>query len=180
MRKLSLFAIAFLFACSTTTTTTPAPPQAKPLFGEHGFDLTGMDRGVKACDDFYRFAVGKWRETHPLPAQYSRFGRFEEVEERNRDTLRAILEQDAAATDAPAGSAAQKVGDFYAACMNEPAIEAAGISPLAPVLDQINAVSDRASLLSTLGALHRGGYGPLFRVSGQNDYQNSKMIITTI
>ena len=46
-----------------------------------------MDPTVNACDDFYRFAVGKWRETHPLPAQYSRFGRFEELAERNRETF---------------------------------------------------------------------------------------------
>src|SRR5438128_6865146 len=118
MKKLSLLAIVLTIACSTSTTTLPpaspenaaAPAAKKPLFGEHGFDLTGMDRSVKACDDFYRFAVGKWRDTHPLPAQYSRFGRFEELAERNRETLRAILEEDAALTGAAPGSTEQKVG----------------------------------------------------------------------
>src|SRR2546430_17190681 len=139
-----------------------------------------MDPTVNACDDFYRFAVGKWRDTHPLPAQYSRFGRFEELAERNRETLKAILQEDAAMTGVAAGSTEQKVGDFYAACMNEPAIEAEGISPITPILDQINAVNDRASLLATLTRLHHEGYAPLFRVSGQNDYKNSKMIIASL
>src|SRR5881396_3731997 len=151
-RTLSLLTILLTLACSTTTrqpdnTTTVAK---QPLFGPHGFDLTGMDPTVNACDDFYRFAVGKWRDTHPLPAQYSRFGRFEELAERNRETLKAILEQDAGMTDVQAGSSEQKVGDFYAACMNEPAIEAEGVSPIAPILDAINAVSDRRGLVDVL------------------------------
>jgi hypothetical protein len=74
----------------------PATAAKPPLFGPHGFDLAGMDTTVNACDNFYQFAVGKWRDTHPLPAQYSRFGRFEEVADRNRDVLHAILEEDAA------------------------------------------------------------------------------------
>src|SRR6266699_1031960 len=94
-----LLAILFAVACSTTTSNRPPATTASkpPLFGPHGFDLIGMDQTVNACDDFYRFAVGKWRETHPLPAQYSRFGRFEEVAERNRGLLRAILDEDAKA-----------------------------------------------------------------------------------
>jgi putative endopeptidase len=92
MRRILPLAIVLIaIACTTSTTTTPTsdlpPPTTAsnpPLFGPHGFDLTGMDTSVNACDDFYRFATGKWRETHPLPAQYSRFGRFEEVSERNR------------------------------------------------------------------------------------------------
>ena len=132
MRRILPLAIVLVaFACTTSTTTPPSttdnqqPTTAtkSPLFGEHGFDTTGMDRSVNACDDFYRFAVGKWRDTHPLPAQYSRYGRFEELSERNRDVLHTILEEDAAAAaTAPKGSAQQKIGDFYAACMNETAI----------------------------------------------------------
>ena len=111
----SLLLVVVLAACSTTT---------KPSAATHGFDLTGMNAAVNACDDFYTHAVGKWRETHPLDPQYARFGRFEEVAERNRLKLREILDADAANTSAPKGSTEQKVGDFYAACMNEAAIEA--------------------------------------------------------
>ena len=186
-RTLPLAIVLIAASCSTSTTTTPtANPTSptvisQPLFGPHGFDLTGMDPTVNACDDFYRFAVGKWRETHPLPAQYSRFGRFEELAERNRETLHTILEEDArAAATAPRGSAEQKVGDFYAACMNETAIEAAGMTPIQDELSRINAISDRASLLAELTRLHGEGYGPLFRVSGQNDMKNSKMIIASV
>src|SRR5947209_12389768 len=104
MRRLALFAIAMI-ALSCATTTTPVAPKA--YFAPHGFDLSAMDTTANACDDFYRFAVGKWRETHPLPAAYSRYGRFEELADRNRDVLHKILEEDAAS---PKGAAEQKLG----------------------------------------------------------------------
>src|SRR5438874_5252407 len=178
-----LLAILFAVACSTTTgNRQPATSTSKPpLFGPHGFDLTGMDQTVKACDDFYRFAVGTWRDTHPLPAQYSRFGRFEEVADRNREVLHSILEEDAAsAATAPRGSAQQKIGDFYAACMNETAIDAAGVTPIQPELDRINAISDRNTFVAEVTRLHDMGFAPLFRVGGQNDFKNSKMIIASV
>jgi len=173
---------AFAISCgsSHTASTAAATAPAPAFFAPHGFDLSAMDTSVKACDDFYRFAVGKWRDTHPLPAQYSRYGRFEELAERNREVLHKILEEDAAMTNAAPGSAEQKVGDFYAACMNEPAIEAAGVTPIQPELDRINGISDRASLLTELGHLHTAGFGPLFRVGGTNDQKNSKMIIASL
>jgi len=173
---------AFAISCgsSHTASTAAATAPAPAFFAPHGFDLSAMDTSVKACDDFYRFAVGKWRDTHPLPAQYSRYGRFEELAERNREVLHKILEEDAAMTNVAPGSAEQKVGDFYAACMNEPAIEAAGVTPIQPELDRINGISDRASLLTELGHLHTAGFGPLFRVGGTNDQKNSKMIIASL
>jgi putative endopeptidase len=187
MRRILPIAIALIaFACSTTTTTRPpdqptTTPARMPLFGPHGFDLAGMDQTANACDDFYQFAVGKWRETHPLPAQYSRFGRFEEVADRNRDVLHSILEDDAAAAaTAPRGSAQQKIGDFYAACMNETAIDAAGMTPIQPELDRINAINDLNTLVAEVTRLHDMGFAPVFRVGGQNDFKNSKMIIASV
>jgi len=161
--------------------TTTQPMTAKPLFGEHGFDTSTIDRNVAACDNFYEFAVGKWRTQHPLPSTYSRFGRFEEVGERNRDLLRAILEEDAkSAASAPHGSAAQKLGDFYNSCMNETAIESAGVSPIAPELERIDAVHDRASLQDEIIRLQQRGVGSAFRFGAQNDFENSKMMIATL
>jgi len=183
-RSFALIAVTvFLAACSSTSFTTPAasavasPPAAAPLLGPHGFELASIDRTVAPCDDFYRFAAGKWRESHPLSPQFARFGRFEEVAERNRQTLKAILEEDAAKTNAAPGSTEQKVGDFYRACMNKMAVDAAGLSTIQPELDRITAVGDAASLREELVRLQSAGYAPLFRLSGQQDYKNSKMTI---
>ena len=191
MRRTLFLAVVLIgTACTTSTTTntpssataaqTAAPAAQAAAIGPHGFDLTGMDTTVKACDDFYKFAVGKWRETNPLPAEYSRYGRFEQLAERNRDVLRKILEEDAAMANAAPGSPQQKLGDFYTACTNEAAIDQAGLAPIQQELDRINAINDRTSLMAELGRLHSMGYGALFRVGGENDYHNSKMIIATV
>ncbi|HEX7420679.1 MAG TPA: M13 family metallopeptidase, partial [Thermoanaerobaculia bacterium] len=164
---------------ATTTPSSAARSSNKPMFGEHGFDVSGMDRTVNACNNFYQFAVGNWRIQNPLPAAYSRFGRFEQVADRNRETLHAILEE-AAAKKNPPGSAAQKIGDFYAACMNEPAIEAAGFTPVADELARIDAINDRTALQNELFSLQNNGVSPVFRLSGQNDQKNSRMIIAVV
>jgi putative endopeptidase len=193
MRRALMTAIAAVLfvACSGSSShpapapqpmaTTTQPMTTKPLFGEHGFDTSTIDRNVAACDNFYEFAVGKWRTAHPLPAAYSRYGRFEEVAERNRDKLHEILEYDAKnAATAPRDSAEQKLGDFYNSCMNESAIETAGVSPIAPELASIDAIHDRASLEDEMIRLQQRGVGAAFRFGAQNDYENARMMIATL
>src|SRR5256885_2476733 len=193
IRKLAVALTAIAeFACNPTAPTTtakatpaaPAPaaiaaPAQSAFFAPHGFALDAMDTTVKPCDDFYRFAVGHWRETHPLGPQYSRFGRFEEVSERTREVLRKILDEDAA-SKAAAGTGEQKVGDFYAACTDEQAIEVQGLAPISAEVDRINALPSRLAVVSELVKLQEMGVAPLFRVGGQNDFKNSKMIIATL
>src|SRR5438552_3384068 len=194
MRRVVVLAVvaAALFAVSCATTpSSPANSNTaiqqpsnsnftQPVLGPHGFDLAAMDAGANACDDFYRFAVGKWREMHPLPSTYARYGRFEELAERNRELLHKILEEDAGNTNVPDGSAARKLGDYYSACMNESGIESAGLSPIQPELDRINAVSDARSLQDEFVRLQQRGIAPGFRFASQNDFMNSKMMIAAL
>ena len=93
MKKSPLLVVAFALACATSKPPAPPPPPPpKPMLGSHGFELSSIDRSVGACDDFYQYAVGGWRNANPLPAIYPRYGRFEEVADRNRERLRDILE----------------------------------------------------------------------------------------
>ena len=182
MKRAVLFSLAFLAACATApkAPTTPEPPKPKPILGQHGFDLTNVDRTVSPCDDFYQYSTGGWQKANPLPATYSRFGRFEEVADRNRERLREILETSAKATDAQPGSATQKIGDFWSTCMDETALEAQGAAPIQPLLDRINAIDSRAGVVAEIRRQQQMGLAPLYRFSAQNDFKNSRMVIAGV
>ncbi|HEX8254444.1 MAG TPA: M13 family metallopeptidase [Thermoanaerobaculia bacterium] len=170
-----------LAACTSSRPAAPVvAPRPQPLLGPHGLELSGIDRTVAPCDDFYQYANGGWRSAHPLPAVYSRFGRFEEVAERNRETLRAILEATAADANAAPGSNAQKLGAFWGACMNEAAIEAAGATPIRRDLKRIDGINTRAAVVAEIHRLHQQGITPLFRFSAQNDIKSSTQVIAAI
>lgn len=180
-RSLLLLAVAFSFACaSSKPPAAPPPPRPKPLLGEYGFALSQVDRSVSPCDNFYEYAVGGWRKANPLPAIYPRYGRFEEVAERNRQTLRQILESAAADTKAEPGSATQKIGAFWTACMNESVIEAQGAGPIREDLDRIDAINSRAALVAELHRQQAKGVAPVFRFTAQNDIKSSKNIIAAV
>lgn len=180
-RALLVLASFALAACSTTPKPAPVPvPQPRAMLGAHGFELTQVDRSVGACVDFYQYATGGWRRANPLPAIYSRYGRFEEVADRNRQTLRTVLEDAAKQTSAEKGSGAQKLGDFWAACMDEASIEAQGVNPIRPDLDRIAAIQSRDAVVAELHRQQQGGNGTLFRFSAQNDYKNSSMVIAAV
>jgi putative endopeptidase len=183
MKHLARLPLALLALAACTTARPPvaiAPPPPKPLLGAHGFEVTSVDRTVSPCNDFYQYATGGWRKEHPLPAMYSRFGRFEEVAERNRETLRNILESAAKDTSAEEGSNTRKLGDFWGSCMNEQGIEAQGIEPIRDDLARIDAIHSRAQVVQEMHRQMQRGVNPVFRFSAQNDYKQSTQIIATV
>jgi endothelin-converting enzyme/putative endopeptidase len=105
-----------------------------------GIELKDLDRAADPCTDFYAFANGAWRAANPIPAGTQRWSRRAAGSEANRQQLKTLLEELAAKVDRPRGSVEQQLGDHFAACMDEVAIDAAGVTPLAPWLADIAAV----------------------------------------
>ena len=141
-----------------------------------GFSLANLDRSCKPCDNFYEFAMGSWMKSNPIPPEYSTWGTFTQLSDNNLTALRGILET-ASKSAAPAGSDQQKIGDFYASCMDIAAIDAAGLKPIAADLSAIDAVSNRKALDAAIVLLQRQGADVLFRFFSGQDYKDSSKVI---
>jgi putative endopeptidase len=137
-----------------------------------GFDTANLDKTCKPCDDFYQFAMGGWMKENPIPPEYSVWGSFSQLADKNQKNLRGILEAAASAKSAP-GSNEQKIGDFYISCMDSAAIDAAGAKPIEPELTQIAAVQTLVDLQAETARLHGMGVGVLFRFNSTQDAKDS-------
>jgi putative endopeptidase len=167
----SLFALAALLLVAAHI-----PAKAAGDTSSWGFSLSNLDKSCKPCDNFYEFAMGGWIKANPIPAEYSSWGTFTQLRDNNLTAMRTILDA-AAAAHASNGTNEQKIGDFYASCMDTSAIEAAGLKPIAGDLSAINAIKDRASLEAEIARLQRQGVNAAFRFYSAQDYKDSAKVI---
>jgi putative endopeptidase len=167
-------ASGFLLLSPPARAADPAPESGKPT----GFDTRLVDKTVKPCNDFYQYACGGWIAANPIPPEYSRWGRFTEVAERNQQILKKILE--AAASAKKRDAIHQKIGDFYASCMDEAAAESAGTTPLSPEFAKIDAIQDVAGLAAEVARLQPEGVGALFRFDASPDFDDARQTIAEV
>lgn len=158
----------------------PAPPPIVPKqvsLAEVGLDAAALDRAVDPCDDFYEFACGTWMKNTPIPADRSRWTRsFSEIDKQNDETLKEILEEAAKAQNGP-DELRQKLGTFYAACMDEPGIEKAGTKPIEPLLKSIKAVKDLKTLQAALLEIQKVRISVPFHGDAEQDMKDATKYI---
>ena len=171
MRFRAALVLALSFAETSLFAQTVAPARPKAI------DPANFDRAVKPCEDFYLFANGSWLASHPIPADRSRYGGFDELSDRNRDVVKAILEETSAKSDWPAGSPQQKVSDFYATGMDAAAREKAGATPLSPTFATIARLKSAGDLPAVLAELHLSGVGAGFGFRVAQDARSSTRYI---
>jgi putative endopeptidase len=164
-------ALGFVIASSALAQDYAVPMQTKPL------DPANLDRSVSACTDFYQFANGGWIKRNPVPAAYSRWGSFDELQENNQGNLLTILRAAAASGDKQASEDLRKLAVFYSSCMDSATAERAGAQPLKPELDRIDAIRNRAQLEAEVARLHARGVPLLFGFGAQQDFKNSASVI---
>jgi endothelin-converting enzyme/putative endopeptidase len=145
-----------------------------------GIEAGDVDRAADACTDFHAFANGAWRAANPIPAGAQRWSRRLAAREANREQLKALLGELAAKADRPRGSVEQLLGDHFAACMDEGSIDAAGVTPLAPLLAEIEGVRDEAGIERAIRRLHELAIPAPFVLTGASDYHDPARVIVNI
>ncbi len=163
--SLCLICLTFLGTCSQND-----------LVQKKALDPSNMDLSVSPGDDFYQYANGTWLQNHPVPDDYSRYGSFEVLTEKNLIDLRTIMDK-AAKSNAPKGSNLKKIGDFYASGMDTEKIETAGLTPLETEFNRINEISSIQEVQDAVAYFHLKRIAPLFFFFSEQDFKNSEMNI---
>ena len=193
-------AVVFAFAVSAAFAQSIPAQSARPSSAtaseetkgaklEH-FDPDLADKSLDPCDDFYKYSCNKWMTGNPIPADQVFWTTGSGLELWNEGVLRDTMES-ASKLDANRTAVQQKIGDYWAACMDESGIESAGMKPLQPELVRIAALKSKKDLTAEVARLHHlypGAWqsgdnqsnSPLFGFTGAQDYDNAAMVVAQI
>jgi putative endopeptidase len=172
--RCSLACVTVVLAATALYAQTPVPVRTIP-----GFDKSGIDITADPCADFYQYACGNYSKLHPIPADLPSFDQFSNLYEFNLQALHGILEK-AAAAHAAAGSDEQKIGDYYASCMDTAAIDKAGLAPIQPELDRIAAIQSRDELTPEIAHLQRISVDAFFGLGSEQDLKDATREIAVV
>ena len=171
--------LVFLVAAGIAGTALAQQPEqpANTLPYTPGLDVAAMDRAADPCVDFYQYSCGGWMKANPIPPDQASWSVYGKLSQDNGRYLWGILEELAVK---PHRSANEKqVGDYFAACMDEAAVEKLGARPLRPLLDRVGRMRGKRELPAVLAELHLalGQGGPMFSFGSNQDFADSRQVI---
>ena len=169
-----------VFSAGSAADETKAPKLER-------FDPELVDKTLDPCNDFYKYACNKWLTANPIPADQVVWATGSGLQLWNENLLRETLVA-ASANDGKRTAVHQKIGDYWAACMNETAIEAAGIKPLQPELARIAALKSKKEITAEIARLQHmypGAWAPgdnqsdapVFGATGLQDYDDASKVV---
>jgi endothelin-converting enzyme/putative endopeptidase len=171
-----------IFTVSHVSAQVQAPAAAQPLAAipySPSLDLSSLDGTVDPCVDFYKYSCGGWQKNNPIPPDQAGWSVYAKLATENQQFLWGILKDDAAAKNRT--PVQQKVGDYFAACINVPAIDARGLQPVIPMLAQINNLHSRQELDAAIATLHHDDPGSFFFDAGvDQDAEDSSAEIAEV
>jgi endothelin-converting enzyme/putative endopeptidase len=200
MRTLLLILLTALTLAAQNPPQTPSQPAEQPAQAEHpgqanpvlvvderplttlpytpSLDVNAMDRSVDPCADFYAYSCGGWMKRNPIPADQSSWSVYGKVYNDNQRFLWGVLD-DLSRRTTGRNATQQKIGDYFAACMDESAVEKLGAQPLKPRLAAIERLQSKRDLAPLLANLHLAvrGRGLLFGFGSDQDFANSSQVI---
>jgi putative endopeptidase len=181
MVRVIAFALAttVLAGCTTESSAPPVvngpalaavetPPAPKPQYGTFGFDEAGMNRSVQPGDNFYQFANGTWAKNTPIPADKPNYGAFNFLDDLSHTRTQELLEQAKADPNS-------KIGTAYGTYLDTAAIEAKGLAPIEPWLNQIRALKAKAAYPALAATAARNGVGTPFAAVVVQDRKNPEI-----
>ena len=182
--------LVLVAACSSPAPKQPAAPAPEPApapapvphlekapakmsLSQSGIVPTWIDTGADPCQDFFAYACGGFTKTAQIPPDRSSWGAIQLVTKDNEDFLRTVLEDAARQPN-------DKLGTYYAACMDEDGIEKLGVAPIQPLLDEVAKVKDAATAAHAVTTLHADGLTPFFELGPQQDFADATQVIASI
>jgi putative endopeptidase len=175
---------------SAMDSASAAAEESKSTAKLEHFDPNSVDRELNPCDDFYKYSCKKWLTANPIPADQVYWSTGSGLQLWNENLLRETLEA-SSKNDSPRSAVQQKIGDYWAACMDEKGIEAAGLKPLQPELDRIAAIKSKKEITLEIAHLHQVFPGTweqgdnqtnsaFFGFTGQQDYDDASKVVAQI
>jgi len=167
-------AAALLAGVTVLSAVVPSGATAAEL---HGPSRGYMDTRVAPCQDFFRYCNGAWFDSVAIPAAYTGVGAGREMNDRNQDVLRQVLEETAKRVATEKDPTLRKLGALYVTLMDSARADREGAKPLAPYLQRCDRLKTRADLEAEIARLHADGVGVPFAFGALSDFKNSKQMI---